>query len=202
MHLKNYQLPDIAASQVARYLCYFEIDGELVELHTQPESHCRIGECISNVEMQVALRGGSIQYGWLLWLCQEYFLEGEFHAVWKSPEGELVDITPQMSRAKALFIAVPNMTLPPAKLRYNRRMPLTTDPLVLRYIELATIRDIGYLAKSGQQCSTTEINYLFYPTYIAYTLMQNKGNLNSTCLCGSGDKFKNCHGKLPPKIIG
>jgi hypothetical protein len=181
MHLKkNYQLPDIAASQVARYLCYFEIDGELVELHTQPESHCRIGECISNVEMQVALRGGSIQYGWLLWQCQEYFLEGEFHAVWKSPEGELVDITPQMSRAKALFIAVPNMTLPPAKLRYNRRMPLTTDPLVLRYIELATIRDIGYLAKRGQQCSTTEINYLFYP-YRRKTPSFKAGISGDTC---------------------
>jgi len=74
--------------------------------HFRPE----IKNCHINNMVQCKLRGGSIQFGWVLWEDKRTdSVEAEFHSVWKNPKGELIDITPrQDNEKKILFITDPN----------------------------------------------------------------------------------------------
>ena len=51
------------------------------------------GFCHRNVTEQVARHGGRAAFGWAMWVNQ-LFLMGEFHVVWISPGGAVVDVTP------------------------------------------------------------------------------------------------------------
>lgn len=52
-------------------------------------------DCFPVVAEQVADRGESLIIGWAIWELPGVFIEAEFHAVWQSPEGELIDIVPR-----------------------------------------------------------------------------------------------------------
>src|ERR1043165_7204053 len=49
-------------------------------------------ECFFNVPNYIKEHGGSFQYGWTVRQNRNIFIEGEFHMVWKSPSGELIDV--------------------------------------------------------------------------------------------------------------
>jgi hypothetical protein len=71
----------------------------------------RAGQCHANVFHCVRERGGERVNGWIIWECV-MFAEAEFHAVWRSPTGTLIDITPRLdAEATILFLPDPKMHL-------------------------------------------------------------------------------------------
>ena len=56
---------------------------------------CEAGACFENVKKVVKMLGGSVQHGWKMREQPTMFAEGEFQAVWRNPEGRLVDVTPR-----------------------------------------------------------------------------------------------------------
>jgi hypothetical protein len=65
---------------------------------------CLPGRCFENVPRIVAKEGGSVQHGWVM-RQDSYFAEGAFHAVWRRPDGTLVDVTPRAdARPQILFL--------------------------------------------------------------------------------------------------
>lgn len=50
--------------------------------------------CHLNVAHRVKHHGGEPVRGWMIWTSIQ-FTEGEFHSVWRSPEGDLFDVTPR-----------------------------------------------------------------------------------------------------------
>jgi hypothetical protein len=96
-----------------------------------------VKECLSIVPEYVGMYGGTQRNGWAIWEFSKVMIEAEFHCVWESPDGELLDLTPQgFALDKILF-------LPDGKRKYrglqidNIRKPLTRDKDVKRFIELA-----------------------------------------------------------------
>ena len=92
-------------------------------------------ECYENVENVVKKFGGNIYYGWILW--QNYiYLDAEFHAIWKKPDGTLLDVTPQPDGEK-LIVFVPDNTINyrgfPIR---NRRFPCIKSENVNKLLEL------------------------------------------------------------------
>lgn len=72
-----------------REFCREISDGaEPVYLDT-PAAQEGVLDCFVNVEKRIAESGGSVQYGWRIWEWSNTMIEGEFHAVWVSPEGTL-----------------------------------------------------------------------------------------------------------------
>lgn len=72
-------------------------------------------DCFFNVEDEVNARGGTVQYGWIIWELPHIILNAEFHAV-LTRNGEMVDITPKSDgEARILF-------LPDTLRRYERRV--------------------------------------------------------------------------------
>jgi hypothetical protein len=55
----------------------------------------RAGGCFANVADAVAQAGGEAIHGWTIWEAPGLFNNGEFHVVWKTPEGLLLDVTPK-----------------------------------------------------------------------------------------------------------
>ena len=51
-------------------------------------------ECFPNVEKMVQEYGGQQVNGRAIWQWDNKLVEAEAHAVWKSPDGQLIDITP------------------------------------------------------------------------------------------------------------
>ena len=67
-------------------------------------------ECVpdrsfDNVAAMVRRRGGSMLTGWSLRELPTVYVEGAFHAVWRGPDGSLVDVTPRADgRTRILFV--------------------------------------------------------------------------------------------------
>lgn len=65
------------------------------------------GACHLNVAHRVKHHGGQRVFGWMIWT-GPMFTEGEFHSVWRSPSGDLVDVTPRRDGEEfVLFVPDP-----------------------------------------------------------------------------------------------
>jgi hypothetical protein len=97
-------------------------------------------ECFALVESYITIHGGEMIVGWAIWERPKVFIEAEFHAIWRSPDGRFVDIVPrQLPIQRILFIH-------DARRRYsgvqidNKRKPLNNDKDVKRFLELHALR--------------------------------------------------------------
>jgi hypothetical protein len=70
------------------------------------------GNCHANVLHRARTAGGERVNGWMIWVSPPSFAEAEFHCVWRSPNGEFVDITPRADREeRILFLPDPSTRL-------------------------------------------------------------------------------------------
>lgn len=112
--------------------------------------HAPEKECFPLVEDYIHENGGSSEIGWAIWELSGVFIEAEFHAVWKSPDGQYLDIVPR-SRQFEQILFLPDFTR-----RYqgrqidNVRKALVRDNDVKRFLFLFTrqfqIMNAGELA--------------------------------------------------------
>ncbi len=78
---------------------------------------------IVNVAIQVIQQGGRVRYGWaILW--SEDMIQAGFHAVWQSPGGLLLDVTPQVNGEQSILF-LPD----PARLYQRRFVPIVRKAL-------------------------------------------------------------------------
>ena len=61
----------------------------------EPGIGCLPSRCFENVRAVVRQSGGSFQHGWRMREQATAYVEGEFYAVWRDPEGALIDVTPR-----------------------------------------------------------------------------------------------------------
>lgn len=177
-----------------------------VRLTIQPEAGCLPGDCFPNVRQKVEREGGSIRYGWAIWEWPRVFIEAEHHAVYESPDGVLVDVTPAMQedpQMARLFLpddsTVFDFNQPRAR-RDNIRQALTDDSLIHEYLKLPPeITDImNRTSGQGAVIPGPDAERL---TFIMKEMSRLKRQIamnytpqGAPCFCGSGVKFKRCHG--------
>jgi hypothetical protein len=85
--------------------------GRQIDASCSPEyvavesrTECLPNRCFENVTTIVSRYGGSIQHGWNM-RQKPHFAEGEFYAVWRCPDGRLIDVTPSVDgQAQILFL--------------------------------------------------------------------------------------------------
>lgn len=62
-------------------------------------------------------KGGRRVHGWALWQYDDPaglalpVIVGDFHSVWETPEGELIDVTPPKLGARVLFVPDPSLSI-------------------------------------------------------------------------------------------
>jgi hypothetical protein len=95
---------NLAVRNIARHLQLNAEEARLLKFHRPMEFDPEPQNCFLNVWVQMSYAGGDKQYGWLI--AQDStkdFIEAQFHAVWKNPEGELIDVTPRPDGEKRVM---------------------------------------------------------------------------------------------------
>ena len=168
------------------------------------ELGARPNECFFNVPQKIAKDGGTPQHGWCLWELPGLFIEAELHAVWVSPSGEWVDVTPKSNREdKILFLPDDTVTFDETSRfrRDNIRLAMKDDPTVHAFIEAAE-KCAQYMEESTDP---NDPRKMIMDRNRWEQLEKRKVDLqlkmeslpvsrNDLCRCGSGEKYKKCCG--------
>lgn len=158
-------------------------------------------ECFPNVDEKIHRDGGVRVLGWQIWQT-EYLIEAEFHAVWMSSEGNLLDITPKpFPLSKILFIPDSAIIYDGSQIdniRLNRSGNSVVDDLIKVCEAKFLISNKGNRAQeyniklSGDEATFWD---LLQEMQQGLPIMLSQGSTrHQTCFCG-GDKYKKCHGK-------
>jgi len=162
-------------------------------------------ECFPMVDEYIKKNQGEKVLGWALWELPGLFIEAEFHAVWKSPKGELLDLNPRpLKTEKILFLPDPNLTYDGYQ-KNNFRLALTNNPTIFKFLELHD-RLFDFMNRDDRKGQYGEINLKGKAAYeyglIAEEMAVIQMQMNTAfkplgpydpCICGSGKKAKWCH---------
>lgn len=164
----------------------------------------RKNQCFENVQLRVEESGGSQVYGWMIMLWPNVLVEAIHHGIWETPDGHWVDITPKHGgETRILFLPDPQKEYDFLGHRRiaNVRKALTNDGDVFAYIEVC--RSLFELIEKGSENSGLQVT-VSASEYRALQLCRDQllAKLvpkyirpNNKCPCGSGSKYKHCHGK-------
>jgi hypothetical protein len=180
-------------------------DGVPAYVDVVPASTAVRNECFANVKKQVADSGGSVQFGWALWEMPTLFVEAEFHANWRRPDGGLVDITPKKNDdARTFFLADP-VRVYEGRQVMNERRAMRHVPSLAAFLQ--TFDDLFELLNRGErdrEHGTVQLDLAEQKELKAINLRQAEAQVAllpwwphvtpySPCPCGSGLQTKRCH---------
>lgn len=165
-------------------------------------------ECFPLVEAKVKAEGGERILGWQVWQ-EELIVEAEFHAVWKTPLGEFLDITPKEQHCDRILFVPDSTVIYEGKQVNNIRINITGNSLVDEFISVCDA--IFYIENKEERALQYELiledkEADIYEKLNSAKLMLNYMSLqgftkNTFCLCGSGKKYKSCHSKMIKTLI-
>lgn len=180
------------------------LEREPVLLQVEPVEHALPSECFPNVDTQIEKAGGDKVYGWQLWQSGNLFIEAEFHTVWKDPLGFLHDITPKPNPfvTGILFLVDTNRVYEGRQVN-NIRLNLSENRAVDDFIQLNDLK--FFIENYGDRATQQELRLVgeeaaFYDHLWRLMIdlehfMKEGGTVRAPCFCGSGEKYKKCHGK-------
>lgn len=153
------------------------------------------------VAFKVEQEGGSLQPGWAVWQFADALIEVEFIAVWRSPEGELVDVAARPGGEQTiLFVEDAKRSAGGAPVDSERRA-LRRDPLIEDFITLGRKQFLLLHADQSRDAGTAEdapalMRRMAVAQLIVKNMLEKGQSGDDPCLCNSGKRYKNCHGKV------
>lgn len=175
--------------------------GHARYLRVRPEPDAGVNGCFSNVRAKAARDGGRMLCGWQLWEWPRVLVEAEFHAVWLSPDGEMVEITPKPHGEDAILFVPDERRTYQGEVVDNVRIALHDDQLVQHFIGVSRAI-VQLMMRSGR--STGE-GHVRIPAEQIAPLRQVQRLLgyaidadlreHDPCVCGSGLRYRQCHGR-------
>ena len=95
-----------------------------------------INECFTAVPKHIIRYGGKQRIGWRIHIWRKVLIEAEFHSVWESPEGKIIDITPKINKIN-FIIFLPDTTKCYTGIQVNNiRESLSVDKNVTKHSKL------------------------------------------------------------------
>jgi len=198
-------VPNTITPEVLRLRDRINPDSVPIFVPIEPSAEAIKQECFPNVIAHVEKYGGRAITGWSVGSIPGILIEGEFHCVWETPQGNFVDITPVDSRSGlTLFIPDPASSYS-GGVENNIRLPLSNDQLILDFIAgneiLYRIWNTGEekFQRGYTQDELDSKQQLLDPVYKQLALigqMLHLGkNQKSPCECGSTLNYLACHGR-------
>lgn len=193
--------PKQITKHIKRLIAKVAPGQQAVHLSVRPVAGASVNECFPNVEARIAASDGRMLCGWQIWEWPHILVEAEFHAVWLSPDGEMVEVTPKQN-AEDVILFVPDHSLSYAgAAKDNVRIAVRDDLLVHHFIR--TAQAIFEVLNRGERSGA--YGYISVPANEIEPLMNAQAFLgqsisaglrdHSPCQCGSGGKYRQCHGK-------
>ena len=172
-----------------------------------PDPSSEVNYCFPAVSKRMAKDGGESIVGWTL-RKETMLMSAEFHSIWKSPAGKLLDITSKggAPTSRILFVSAPEKVYEGKQVN-NINLNISGNPLVDDYIAclqaIFNIKNRGGRAfqhgKNKTKGKETRVFDLLERSCVMLHAVVRAGcqTKNSPCPCGSGEKFKLCHhGKI------
>lgn len=129
--------PEKIDAQILEFCARLCPDTKPRFVQVRPESGTKVLDCHPNVAAKVRRDGGAQIYGWQISVAPRIFLEAQFHSVWKSPDGRLLDITlEEVGHTRILFLEDPRRIYTGTRVP-NERFPLGPEDLVSRFLDLS-----------------------------------------------------------------
>lgn len=177
-------------------------DSKEVIVTVQVEPYATPKNCFPNVEEKVKRDGGSIVYGWSVLLGQ-FLVEAERHAIWKSPQNELIDITPSTSGMETTLF-IPYDLVYTGQFIDNVRVNATDNKVVDDWTIVASLRTKIFNAirsKNGVSIRTPDPIMSLHHRYdnlnnLYFSYLNAGGTEETNCFCQSGKIYKKCHGTM------
>lgn len=170
-------------------------------LSLQAESYAIPGDCYGAVSVKVRRDGGAAQYGWIIWQTAELMIEAEFHAVWKSSDGTLTDITPKVDgETVVLFLPDPVRVDEGGRIDNVRRV-LKQDRVSKDYI--SACERLFKIEETKMHFGSLFVEYQqAHQLKIALQGMLSAGkNQSDLCFCGEGIAYFDCHAETAQTIL-
>lgn len=193
--------PDHIGPAVRRLIDKVAPGGRARYLRVRPEPGATVNECFSNVRAKCARGGGRMLCGWQLWEWPQVMVEAEFHAVWLSPRGEMVEITPKPHGEAAVLFVPDTRRRHEGELVDNVRLALHEDQLIEHFIRICGVI-VQVAARSGRAARHGEV---WVPHEQIAPLREVQDFLGRSihagvrehdpCPCGSGSRYRRCHGQ-------
>lgn len=195
-------IPVANDTHVVKLLDMLNVPSLPVRLSLYPVQNAEPCACFDNVARQVVECGGSTVYGWQFWK-HPYMIEAEFHAVWRSPEGHLHDITPKDDPEikTILFVIDEERTYTGAQID-NVRINTTDSGVIDDLIEVEKAK-YRFLNKDGRDKIIGEVRLEGEDAQVwdAITRLSGMleylhlsgGDVNFDCFCSSGVSYNHCH---------
>jgi len=149
-------------------------------------------DCFSNVKQRIAIAGGTEVLGWTIWALP-VMIEAEFHAVWRSPTGDLVDVSPRRGGETRILFLPDSTKRYEGRLVNNIRLPVyRNDVLAERFIKLSD--QIYEVMNPGERADlhgtvsvpASEIAPLFLKKeQVGRKIMERRIGPDLPCVCGS-----------------
>lgn len=171
----------------------------------KPDPDAVVRECFNNVVERVRRVGGDLVYGWAIWEWPSVFIEAEHHAVWRSPNGILMDITPhEYPTGGVLFLPDPlatydfkdfsrrdNFRRSTSELRAVAEFLMISE-FIFKKLESASVGKEYHLSREDiNQLQSMEDRKAQLKGSIYFHLANDRGP-NDICFCRSGKQFKKC----------
>jgi len=196
------KVPDRENANIRMAVSALGLSSEAIYIDIAPDTNSIFGECFINVKDKVQRDGGKVIYGWRFYEFS-YMIEAELHAVWESPDGKIIDITPgkEVGDCKILFAVDSKKGYDGTRID-NFRINTTENKLVDDMIEIERARfrfidKAKYVDTEGQVLMNEEEalvwQHLFNYSYEIDFLFAHNGTVEDLCFCGSGKQYKDCH---------
>ena len=116
-------------------------DFEAAIVDIKPEAGAKIGQWKANVDAKVAKDGGECLEGWAIWYQDDIIVEGEACAVWKSPTGDLLDITPREEDYPQIMFVEEKGIWASCAVVANKRQAISDNPIARMVFKTGEWRD-------------------------------------------------------------
>ena len=117
------------------------LGGTPVHVPVVPDPEAKPLQCFWNVRAVVSQHGGEVVYGWQILTWPGVLYQCEHHAVWRAPDGTLVDPTPS-DEGSSTTLFIPRADMPFTGWQIpTRRFPMTKDPLIKKFCIASDVAD-------------------------------------------------------------
>lgn len=167
----------------------------------QPENGATVNNCFNNVFKKVVQSGGSVCYGWAI-RPLKYMIEAEKHAIWKTEDGNYLDITPTIQPVKQTLFVIDKDFVYSGQVVDNIRLNISENKVVDDWIFVCeAIHTLyGYGARASEQEIAMPENIIpmlarlenFVKVFEPF--LEAKGSYDSACFCGNSLPYESCHG--------
>jgi len=156
-----------------------------VYIPVDPLPNQKVNDCFRIIPKHIDAHGGKQIIGWAIWESIEFMIiEAEFHAIWRSPTGEQVDISPKDAAVKrVLFLPDPSRKYEGPQVLDNIRHPMIDDPLlkevciIFHNIHIASNEpDVTYDAETGLAVSPKLLMMYYKMEQLRMAVRQRYGN--------------------------